>query len=78
MCVSTQLFHRFFLVLKSVGDHYAGNAICVCVYFLKKKRTRAKSKKKKKFKELTLLEKKVEVLHKNCVLWLHISDPFFY
>ena len=53
----------------------------LCFFYLKKKkrRTRAKSKKKKtKFKKVEFAGKKVEVLNKNCVLWLHISDPFFY
>ena len=53
----------------------------ICVYFLKKKKRRRRAKSKKKKNEIQKVEfagKKVEVLNKNCVLWLHISDPFFY
>ena len=53
----------------------------ICVYFLKKKKGEEEQRVKKKKNEIQKVEfagKKVEVLNKNCVLWLHISDPFFY
>lgn len=53
----------------------------MCLFSLKKKKGEQEQrvkKKKTKFKKVEFAGKKVEVLNKNCVLWLHISDPFFY